>query len=449
MTATIGASRLTKTYDLGDERLFAVDNVSLEIQPREMVAVVGKDGSGKSTLLHMLGCMQRPDSDQLQFESTDLTNLEDEDLARIRAQKVGFLFQAFNLLPGDTAQSNVEAPLRHLGIPSEQREKRAKEALQIMGLEKYIEYRPGQLSPIQRQCVGIARAMVNEPAVILADEPTKVLDGSELDDVMGRFQKLNDAGMTIVVTTDNPNVASYCTRQMQINHGKLKDCGKVSKRRIVPPEKIGGLPFPIYDQVVCARCNEGNPKDKDKCKKCKFPLYLTKEEEQTIEGRLSGADKGQVGVESTSDDSDGPVHPLVRELQKVPFLAALGSKSLTKIVPALQGFQYTKGQRIVTQGAEGDSFYIVRSGTVQVVREQKDKPPILVAQLRAMEGFGEMSLLFGQPRTATVAAATDVVVMRLPKDQFQSLLAENLSLGLFFNRLMNERLVHLKEKLAA
>ena len=110
MTATIGASRLTKTYDLGDERLFAVDNVSLEIQPREMVAVVGKDGSGKSTLLHMLGCMQRPDSDQLQFESTDLTNLEDEDLARIRAQKVGFLFQAFNLLPGDTAQSNVEAP---------------------------------------------------------------------------------------------------------------------------------------------------------------------------------------------------------------------------------------------------------------------------------------------------------------------------------------------------
>ena len=221
----------------------------------------------------------------------------------------------------------------------------------------------------------------------------------------------------------------------------------MSKRRIVPPEQIAGLSPPNYDEVVCVRCNEGNPKGRDKCKNCKFPLHLTKEEEQSIEGRLSGAEKGQVGVESTSDDLKGPVHPLVLELQKVPFFADLGTKSLTKIVPALQGFQYTKGQRIVTQGAEGDSFYIVKSGTVQVVREQSNKPPILVAQLGAREGFGEMSLLFGQPRTATVAAATDVVVMRLPKDQFQSLLAENLSLSLFFKRLMNERLVQLKEKL--
>ena len=339
----------------------------------------------------------------------------------------------------------MEVPLRHQGVPLAQRKERAQEALNILGLEKCTESRPGQMSPIQRQCVGIARAMVNEPAVILADEPTKVLGSSGLDDVMGRFQKLNDAGMTIVLTTDDPNVVSYCTRQMQISDGKLKDNGKVSKRHIVPPEDIGGLPPPNYDEVVCARCNEGNPKDKDKCKNCKFPLHLTKEEEQAIEGRLSS--EGQVGVESASDDSTGPVHPMVLELQKVPFLADLGAKSITKIIPTLQGFQYTKGQRIVTQGTEGDSFYIVRSGTVQVVREQKDKPPILVAQLGALEGFGEMSLLAGQPQTATVTAATDVVVMRLPKDQFQSLLAENLSLGLFFKRLHNERLEQLKEKL--
>ena len=390
MPTTIQARNLTKAYDMGDVKKSAVEKASLEIRSGEMVAIVGKLGAGKSTLLHMLGCMQRPDSGELQFENRDLTKLEDEGLARIRTQKVGFLFQAFNLLPSDTARSNVEVPLRHQGVPPDQRKERALEALQILGLDKCIDSRPGQMSPTQRQCVGIARAMVNGPAVILADEPTKVLDPSALDEVMGRFQKLNDAGMTIVVTTDDPNVVSYCTRQMQLNDGKLKDSGKVSKRRIVPPEDIGGLPPPNYDEIVCARCNEGNPKDKDKCKNCKFPLHLTKEEEQTIEGRLSGAEKGQVGVESTSDDAEGPVHPLVQELQKVPFLADLGSKSLTKIVPALQGFQYIKGQRIVTQGAEGDSFYIVRSGTVQVLREQRDKPPILIAQLGPLEGFGEM-----------------------------------------------------------
>lgn len=447
MPITIQARNLTKVYDLGGSKISAVDKATLEIHSGDMVAIFGKPGSGKSTLLHMLGCMQRPDSGDLKLGNRDITNLEDAEMAKIRNQKVGFLFEAFNLLPSDTARSNVEVPLRHQGVPLDQRKKRAQEALNILGLEKCTESRPGQLSPIQRQCVSIARAMVNEPAVILADEPTKVLDSSGLDDVMGRFQKLNEAGMTIVLTTDDPNVVSYCTRQMQISNGKLKDNGKVTKRRIVPPEDIGGLPPPNYDEVVCARCNEGNPKDQDKCNNCKFSLHLTKEEEKTIEGRLSGADRGEVGVESTSDDLDGPLHPLVRELQKVPFLAGLGSKSLTKIVPALQGFQYTKGQRIVTQGAEGDSFYIIMSGTVQVLREQKDKPPILVAQLGALEGFGEMSLLAGQPRTGTVAAATDVVVMRLPKDQFQSLLAENLSLGLFFKRLHNERLEQLKEKL--
>ena len=327
MPTTIQARNLTKAYDMGDVKKSAVEKASLEIRSGEMVAIVGKLGAGKSTLLHMLGCMQRPDSGELQFENRDLTKLEDEGLARIRTQKVGFLLQAFNLLPSDTARSNVEVPLRHQGVPPDQRKERALEALQILGLDKCIDSRPGQMSPTQRQCVGIARAMVNGPAVILADEPTKVLDPSALDEVMGRFQKLNDAGMTIVVTTDDPNVVSYCTRQMQLNDGKLKDSGKVSKRRIVPPEDIGGLPPPNYDEIVCARCNEGNPKDKDKCKNCKFPLHLTKEEEQTIEGRLSGAEKGQVGVESTSDDAEGPVHPLVQELQKVPFLADLGSKS--------------------------------------------------------------------------------------------------------------------------
>ena len=403
MPTTIQARNLTKVYDMGDSKTIAVDKVSFEIRAGDMVAIIGKSGSGKSTLLHMLGCMQRPDSGQLQMENRDLTKLDDDGLAKVRAQRVGFLFQAFNLMPSDTARTNVEVPLRHQGVPPDQRKQKAENALNILGLEKCIDSRPGQMSATQRQCVGIARAMVNEPAVILADEPTKVLDSSDLDDVMGRFQKLNDAGMTIVVTTDDPNVASYCKTQMQLNAGKLKDNGKVSKRRIVPPEDIGGLPSPNYDEIVCARCNEGNPKDKDKCKNCKFPLHLTAEEEQSIEGRLSGAEKGQVGVESTTDDADEPVHPLVLELQQVSFLSDLGSKSLTKIVTALQGFQYTKGQRIVTQGAEGDSFYIVKSGTVQVVREQKDKPPILVAQLGPREGFGEMSLLAGQPRTATVA----------------------------------------------
>ena len=447
MPTTIQARNMSKTYDLGDREIRAVDKVSLEIRTGEMVAILGKPGAGKSTLLHMLGCLQRPDSGQLQLEGRDVTELDDDAMVKVRAQKVGFLFQAFNLLPSDTALSNVEVTLRHMGVPPQDRKVKAGEALKILGLEKCMEHRPGQLSPTQRQCVGIARAMVHDPSIILADEPTRVLDDSDLDAVMGLFQKLNDAGMTIALTTTDSNVANYCQRIIRMDNGKAKDGGKVSKRRVVPPEDIKGLPPPNYDEVVCARCSTGNPKGKDKCKSCKFPLDLTKEEEQSIEGRLSGAEKGQVGVESTSDESEEPVHPLVLELQKIPFLADLGTKSLVKIVPALQGLQYPTGARIVRQGEDGDSFYIVRSGNVQVIREQRDKPSIPVAQLGPREGFGEMSLLAGQPRTATVAALTDVVVMKLPKDAFQSLLQENLSLSLFFKRLMNERLVQLREKL--
>ena len=145
MPTTIQARNLTKAYDMGDVKKSAVEKASLEIRSGEMVAIVGKLGAGKSTLLHMLGCMQRPDSGELQFENRDLTKLEDEGLARIRTQKVGFLFQAFNLLPSDTARSNVEVPLRHQGVPPDQRKERALEALQILGLDKCIDSRPGHV----------------------------------------------------------------------------------------------------------------------------------------------------------------------------------------------------------------------------------------------------------------------------------------------------------------
>jgi putative ABC transport system ATP-binding protein len=259
MPTTIQALNMSKTYGLGDrEGICAVDKASLEIRTGEMVAIVGKPGAGKSTLLHILGCLQRPDSGQLQVEGRDVTKLYDEEMIKLRARKVGFLFQDFNLLPSDTARSNVEVPLRHMGVPSKDRKAKAEEALRVMDLEKCMEHRPGQLSPTQRQCVGIARAMVHDPSIILADEPTRGLDTAAQDYVMGLFQKLNDAGMTIVVTTTDSNTANYCQRIIKIDNGKIKDCGKVSKRCVVRKKRSGSWTWRSVWSTGPARCRRSN-----------------------------------------------------------------------------------------------------------------------------------------------------------------------------------------------
>ena len=440
---------LTKVHQLGDERVHALNDVTLEVHAGELVAVVGKPGSGKSTLLHILGCLQRPDSGAVRLDGMDVTQLDEEELAQVRVNKVGFVFQAFNLLPNETALGNVEVPLRHQGMGPWDRREKAEEALHLVGLGTRLDRKPGQLSAVQRQFLSIARTLVHDPVVIFADEPTGVLDSTSREEVMGLLQKLNEQGRTIVVATTESGVASYCQRIIRISEGRTVDEGTVSNRRIIPSSRRPGpAAGPAgREVVVCPRCNYGNFGDAELCTRCESPLHLTKEEEQSIETRLSGTDSRMLGVESSSEEGDVPGGDLVEELAEVPFFARLGPKSLVKVIGNLEQQDFEKGSTIVKQGDKGDSFYIIRAGNVGVYLERDGKPSIRIANLGPREGFGEMSLLTEQPRSATVVATKDVVTWRLSKASLDTLLSESLSLALYFNRLLSERLRTLQEKI--
>ena len=451
MVATVHAWNLTKAYPLGDERVYALNDVSLAVNPGEMVAILGGSSSGKSTLLHVLGCLQGPDSGQLSIEGRDVSRLEDEELAKLRTDKVGFVFQAFNLLPNETAMTNVEVALRDQELSARDRQRKALEGLRVVGLENRVDRTPGQIFPRQRQCVAIARALVNNPAVLFVDEPTRMMDSSSREEIMGLLQKLNDAGMTMVIATPDSGVSNYCHRVVRIAEGRTDDLGPVANRRIIPPSRILGTASPSYareEVLVCPRCAYGNPKAEETCQQCAFPLHLTAEEEQSIERRLRGEESQQLGVESASDEGEVPGQELVEELSQVPFFAELASKSLVKVIPALEKRAYAPGSTIVKQGDVGDAFYIVRRGNVQVVLERTGRPDIAVAQLGPGEGFGEMALLAdNQPRSASVIAFSDVEVWRLHKGAFDELLSENLSLSLYFSRIMTRRITTLQEKI--
>ncbi len=451
MAAIVQASNLTKVYNLGDEPVYALNDASLVIQPGEMLAILGRSSSGKSTLLHVLGCLQKPDSGKLSIEGRDVSRLGDEELARLRADKVGFVFQAFNLLPAETALTNVEVVLQGRELSPRESQDKAMEALRVVGLENRMDRTPGQLSPGQRQCVALARALVNGPAMLFVDEPTKAMDSSAREEIMGLLQKLNDAGMTIAISTRESGVANYCRRVISIAGGQVDNRGPVANRRIIPPERIPGTApttYAVEEVLVCPRCAHGNPKGGETCQKCAFPLHLTAEEEQSIQRRLSGVESQQLGVESDSDEGEVHGQELVEELVQVPFFSDLAAKSLVKVIPALESQVHAPGSVIVRQGDVGDAFYIVRRGTVQVVLERKGKPDISVAELGPREGFGEMALLTDdQPRSASVVALTEAEVWRLPKDAFDELLSENLSLSLYFSRIMTRRITTLQEKI--
>ena len=293
MVATIQASNLTKAFSLGEQRVYALNDVSLEVHPGEMLAIVGRPASGKSTLLHTLGCLQMPDSGRVLIEGTDSSKLQEAELERLRTYKVGFVFQAFNLLPNETVLRNVETPLRRIWSDSWETRERAEEALKIVGLGNRRDSRPGQLSMEQRQFVAIARALVHDPAVIFADEPTQALDSTAREEVMGLFQKLNDDGRTVVVATSDSGVASYCHRVVKIDEGRASDEGAVSDRRKISPARVPRQARRIQERrevMVCPRCNYGNFEEEERCERCEFPLHLTEDEQRSIEGRLSGSD---------------------------------------------------------------------------------------------------------------------------------------------------------------
>lgn len=217
----IAVDSLVKTYTLGGGTVRALDGVSFGIEKGEMVAITGSSGSGKSTLMHIIGCLDRPDSGRYLLAGEDVSRLSGDRLAAIRNQRIGFVFQTFNLLPRMSALENVELPLLYGGRAAAK--DKAEEALRTVGLADRLHHEPNQLSGGQRQRVAIARAIVSNPAIILADEPTGNLDSRTGEEIMALFGKLNSEGRTIVIVTHEADIAAHCPRQIHIRDGRLVD----------------------------------------------------------------------------------------------------------------------------------------------------------------------------------------------------------------------------------
>jgi len=218
----IHISGVKKIYDLGKSKVHALDGVDLRIYPNDYVAIMGPSGSGKSTLMNMLGCLDTPSEGQYSFGGEDVATMSDNDLADIRNRRIGFVFQSFNLLARATVLRNVELPLIYAGLPSAQREKQALEALNKVGLGNRIDHRPNELSGGQRQRVAVARALVTNPSIILADEPTGNLDSKTGAEIMALFDDLYAHGHTIILVTHEEDIAQHARRLIRLRDGLVE-----------------------------------------------------------------------------------------------------------------------------------------------------------------------------------------------------------------------------------
>lgn len=231
MPSIIQAKNLSKVYKMGDLETVALHDVSFEINKGEFVAIMGPSGSGKSTLMHILGGLDSPTSGEYILDGENVNGLKDDELATIRNKKIGFIFQAFNLLPRTSALKNVMLPMRYAGIPSEERKSRAEKYLRMVGLGERMNHGSNQLSGGQQQRVAIARGLAMNPAILLADEPTGNIASDQSEEIMGIFQKLNDEGHTIVMITHEPDIAEHAKRIIHVRDGRIVNDSVKHKQR--------------------------------------------------------------------------------------------------------------------------------------------------------------------------------------------------------------------------
>jgi putative ABC transport system ATP-binding protein len=215
------AHNLSRDYEMGAEVVHALRGVDIQIKRNEFVAIMGPSGSGKSTLMNLIGCLDTPTAGEYWLNGQKVSDLSDDDLARIRNKEIGFVFQTFNLLPRASALHNVELPLIYAGVPARDRRDRAARALEQVGLGDRMHHKPNELSGGQRQRVAIARALVNDPSILLADEPTGNLDSATGAEIMGVFEELHAAGQTIVLVTHEHDIAAHARRQIHLLDGRV------------------------------------------------------------------------------------------------------------------------------------------------------------------------------------------------------------------------------------
>jgi putative ABC transport system ATP-binding protein len=218
---------LWKTYIMGDQEINAVSGIDIEVKRGEYLAIMGPSGSGKSTLMNLIGCLDSPTKGEYFINGNLVSDMSDDDLARIRNREIGFVFQTFNLLPRATSLHNVELPLIYAGIPADKRLEMARRAMQEVDLERRMHHKPNELSGGQRQRVAIARALVNNPSILLADEPTGALDTATGNEIMGLFERLHQRGNTIVLVTHEHDIAMHAHRIISIRDGKVERDEKI------------------------------------------------------------------------------------------------------------------------------------------------------------------------------------------------------------------------------
>jgi len=239
MSSIIQLTNITKFYQVGEEKVHALDGVSIQIQKNEYVAIMGPSGSGKSTLMNIIGCLDTPTSGLYELNSTNVSDMDDNQLAKIRNKEIGFVFQTFNLLARSNVLHNVELPLIYGGIGSMERKKSARAAIERVGLTDRIHHKPNELSGGQRQRVSIARALVTQPSILLADEPTGNLDTKTGDEIMMLIDTLHKEGNTIILVTHEEDIALHAHRRIRLRDGKIEaDEPKKKKKNITRPTKV-------------------------------------------------------------------------------------------------------------------------------------------------------------------------------------------------------------------